>query len=53
VKYSYNRITLLWHQRSICFMVVGGGGVMDAPGAIYTELLEFRQLVNFPHQKEI
>jgi hypothetical protein len=28
VKYSYNRITLLWHQRSICFMVLGG---MDAP----------------------
>jgi hypothetical protein len=30
VKYSYIRITLLWHQRSICFMVLGGGG-MDAP----------------------
>jgi hypothetical protein len=26
VKYSYNRITLLWHQRSIYFMVLGGGG---------------------------
>jgi hypothetical protein len=31
VKNSYNRITLLWHQRSICFMVLGGGG-MDARG---------------------
>jgi hypothetical protein len=31
VKYSYNRFTLLWHQRSICFMVLGGGGGIDAP----------------------
>jgi hypothetical protein len=29
VKYSSNHITLLWHQRSICFMVLGG---MDALG---------------------
>jgi hypothetical protein len=26
VKYSYNRITLLWYQRSICFMVLAGDG---------------------------
>jgi hypothetical protein len=29
VKYSYNRITLLWQRCRICFMVLGG---MDAPG---------------------
>jgi hypothetical protein len=29
VKYSYDRIRILWHQRSICFMVLGGR--MDAP----------------------
>jgi hypothetical protein len=28
----YIRITLLWHQCSICFMVVGG---MDAPATVY------------------
>jgi hypothetical protein len=34
VKYSYIRIILLWHQCSICFMVLGG---MDAPVSRITD----------------